>query len=323
MRRIAIAVTLASTLVLPAAAQAGGWATVTLAPRPSGLRRKRPGRRSSRCSGTDRRRPTAPRRRSRFAAQTDRRRSRRSRPERRAPTWRGRVPQRGLVALRGERRAHRDGLRPLANAHVRRCRHRTRHRWRSWRTGVALCPGRARARSRRSSRPHAATGSSPGDSELTRGLESGTGPHRAVYYERWWAGHSTSPSSCSVPSGATRTPTRSSFACTRDRLSHRLRLHRRGRGCAGGRPGRLRQGLPRAGAVPSGRAVPAVAVEDRGQRGPEPPPRGGEEEGLVVRAMASAGAEDAAPSPKLPSSPPSGGTSSWRRSTGCAARTAR
>ena len=37
MRRIAIAVALASTLVLPAAAQAGGWATVVLAPPPAGL----------------------------------------------------------------------------------------------------------------------------------------------------------------------------------------------------------------------------------------------------------------------------------------------
>ncbi len=37
MRRIAIAVALASTLVVPAAAQAGGWATVVLAPPPAGL----------------------------------------------------------------------------------------------------------------------------------------------------------------------------------------------------------------------------------------------------------------------------------------------
>jgi hypothetical protein len=37
MRRIAIAVALASTLVLPAVAQAGGWATVVLAPPPAGL----------------------------------------------------------------------------------------------------------------------------------------------------------------------------------------------------------------------------------------------------------------------------------------------
>jgi hypothetical protein len=37
MRRIAIAVALASTLVLPAAAQAGGWATVVLAPPPASL----------------------------------------------------------------------------------------------------------------------------------------------------------------------------------------------------------------------------------------------------------------------------------------------
>ena len=37
MRRIAIAVALASTLVLSAVAEAGGWATVVLAPPPAGL----------------------------------------------------------------------------------------------------------------------------------------------------------------------------------------------------------------------------------------------------------------------------------------------
>ncbi len=37
MRRIAIAAAIASTLVVPAAAQAGGWATVVLAPPPAGL----------------------------------------------------------------------------------------------------------------------------------------------------------------------------------------------------------------------------------------------------------------------------------------------
>ncbi len=37
MRRIAAAVALASTLVLPAASQAGGWATVVLAPPPAEL----------------------------------------------------------------------------------------------------------------------------------------------------------------------------------------------------------------------------------------------------------------------------------------------
>jgi hypothetical protein len=37
MRRIAIAVGLAAMLAVPAVAQAGGWATVTLAPPPAGL----------------------------------------------------------------------------------------------------------------------------------------------------------------------------------------------------------------------------------------------------------------------------------------------
>jgi copper resistance protein C len=37
MKRLAIAVALAATLAVPAAAQAGGWATVTLAPPPAGL----------------------------------------------------------------------------------------------------------------------------------------------------------------------------------------------------------------------------------------------------------------------------------------------
>jgi len=37
MKKLAIVAALASTLVVPAAAQAGGWATVTLAPPPAGL----------------------------------------------------------------------------------------------------------------------------------------------------------------------------------------------------------------------------------------------------------------------------------------------
>jgi hypothetical protein len=37
MRRLAIAIAFAATLVVPAASQAGGWATVTLAPPPAGL----------------------------------------------------------------------------------------------------------------------------------------------------------------------------------------------------------------------------------------------------------------------------------------------
>ena len=59
-----------------------------------------------------------------------------------------------------------------------------------------------------------------------------------------------------------------------DRLPYRIpdrpqRRRRRGR-----RPGRPRQGLARAAALPSRRAVAAVAARDRRERGAQPPPRG-------------------------------------------------
>ena len=44
--------------------------------------------------------------------------------------------------------------------------------------------------------------------------------------------------------------------------------------CRGRRPGGVRQGLRRAGAVPARVAVPAVAAADRRQRGAQPPPLG-------------------------------------------------
>ena len=51
-------------------------------------------------------------------------------------------------------------------------------------------------------------------------------------------------------------------------------------------------------ALPGGGAVPAVALEDRGERGPEPPPRGGEEGGARRACRGERRREDAAPSPE-------------------------
>ncbi len=106
MRRIAIAVALASTLVLPAAAQAGGWATVVLAPPPAGLQAEETWTAQSH-GAPARRTPTdgaAPSItiRGQSGAQTFT-----AKPGGATGAYVAKVvfPQRGLVALRGERRA--------------------------------------------------------------------------------------------------------------------------------------------------------------------------------------------------------------------------
>src|SRR6188472_1094710 len=60
-----------------------------------------------------------------------------------------------------------------------------------------------------------------------------------------------------------------------NRVPGRPRRRGRSRRRGGGRPGRLRQGLPGAGPVPRGIALPAVAAADRRERGAKSAPVGG------------------------------------------------
>ena len=77
------------------------------------------------------------------------------------------------------------------------------------------------------------------------------------------------------------------------RVPHGLRDLRPGGGCRGRRAGGVHQGACRDGALPARRAVPAVAADDRRQRGAQPPAVAGPPEALAVRVAA----EPAAPVP--------------------------
>ena len=76
----------------------------------------------------------------------------------------------------------------------------------------------------------------------------------------------------------------------------RDRAQRRGRG--GGGAGRVRQGVPRAGALSRRLTVPALAATDRRQRGAQPPAVAGPAGGLWARAAAEDVSGGAAPSPE-------------------------